>query len=150
MADPYRIRPASRADLGAVAALEARVFDDPWSKRAFMPHLDDHFLVAESAGSGGSAGTIIGYALARRIDAEAEILDVAVDLDVRRRGIGRALLTGLLTTLGGAGVAAVFLEVRASNAPAIALYGGLGFTPVGRRRGYYANPREDAVLLRRA
>jgi ribosomal-protein-alanine N-acetyltransferase len=138
-----RIRAASTADLDAIARIEAASFADPWSRRAFHAHLRDLFLAAE-CDSG-----VAGYLVARAMGDEAEILNVAVDATLRETGIGRALLEASLQTLRAAGVSAVFLEVRVSNAPARRLYEASGFAEVGRRRGYYDDPVEDAVVMRR-
>jgi ribosomal-protein-alanine N-acetyltransferase len=138
-----RIRRATAADLAAVAALERRVFPDAWPRDAFVPHLTDTFLLAEQDGA------LAGFLVARRVADEAEILDVAVAPECRRRGIGRALLRRSLDALGEDGVEVAHLEVRASNREAIGLYRTMGFREVGRRAGYYVSPREDAVLLAR-
>lgn len=140
---PCRIRAANSADLGAVARIEAAAFPDPWSAEQFRAHLGDVFLVAVAAEA------VIGYLVAWMAGPEAEILNVAVAADVRRQGSARALLTEALATLGRGGVTSVFLEVRPSNAAARRLYASAGFREVGRRRGYYATPREDALVLRR-
>ena len=143
MDDACRIRAASTADLAAVAAIEATAFPDPWSLGAFRAHLDDLFLVAET-GNG-----VIGYVIAWSAGTEAEILNVAVQSAARRQGAGRALLREALDRLTAAGAAAVYLEVRRSNAAALALYRAAGFREVAVRRGYYQAPREDALVLRR-
>lgn len=139
----YRIRAASTADLDAVGRIEAVSFADPWSRRAFQAHLRDLFLVVECDGA------VTGYLVARVMSDEAEILNVAVDPARRTAGIGRALLATSLDALTAAGVRAVFLEVRVSNDAARRLYEASGFAEIGRRRGYYADPVEDAVVMRR-
>lgn len=144
MADRYRIRAATSADLSAVAGIERASFDDPWSLASFRHHLADLFLVVEQ-GEG-----VLGYLIACRLGPEAEILNVAVTTAARRRGIAHALLDAALAQLAGAGVRRVFLEVRLSNAAARRLYERAGFAEVGRRRGYYHRPREDALVLARA
>ena len=68
--------------------------------------------------------------------------------DVRRGGIGRALVQAVISALAARGVRQIYLEVRESNAGARAMYGALGFQEVGRRRGYYRRPAEDAIVLR--
>lgn len=90
----------------------------------------------------------IGYVVARAAADEGELLNVAVQSEHRGRGIARALVGAALDRLAAAGVGSVYLEVRESNRTARLLYEGLGFREVGRRRGYYRKPREDAVLLR--
>lgn len=138
-----RIRAASSADLAAVAGIEAAVFPDPWSIAAFRAHLADCFLVAESDGG------MVGYLVARVVGPEAEILNVAVAPTERRRGAARRLVSHVLARFDAAGVTSTFLEVRASNGAALALYAAAGFREVGRRRGYYRMPREDALVLLR-
>ena len=85
-----------------------------------------------------------GYSVAAD---QADVIDVAVAPLYRRRGIARMLMEKMLTDAAAHGACDVFLEVRASNEGAIALYTSLGFTPCGVRKNYYANPREDAVLM---
>jgi len=143
MADACQIRAARSADLAAVLRLEAQAFADPWSMGMFRAHLDDLFLVAELD------ERVTGYLVGRTAHPEAEILNVAVAPGARRRGIGRALLDAALLRLERDGIDVVVLEVRASNAGAQRLYEVAGFHPVGVRRGYYAAPREDALVLRR-
>lgn len=77
------------------------------------------------------------------------MMNLAVLPAARRRGIARALVTALIRELAGGGVHSLTLEVRASNGPAKALYGSLGFVRVGCRRGYYLSPKEDGEILRK-
>jgi ribosomal-protein-alanine N-acetyltransferase len=138
---PCRTRPASPADLAAVTRIEARSFVDPWPADAFRPYLGALFWVAEDDGA------VVGYLVARTAGDEAEVLDIAVDPAARGRGIGRVLVTRALETLRDRGARRTFLEVRESNAVALKLYQSLGFLPVGRRRSYYRQPTEDALVL---
>jgi ribosomal-protein-alanine N-acetyltransferase len=94
-----------------------------------------------------AAGVLAGYGVCRRAADEGEILNLAVAAGARRHGAGRALARTMVAWLEGQGVRRVFLEVRRSNAPAIALYQALGFRITGTRRGYYAGPREDALVM---
>lgn len=135
------IRPATAEDLGALVQLEALALPDPWSRDQLAQALANPIGRAVLA----LEPEPVGYALGTTVAGEAEVLRVGVDPAWRRRGLGRALVEALLR---GCAAEEVFLEVRASNTPAIALYAALGFSPVGRRRGYYANG-EDAVVLRR-
>ena len=80
---------------------------------------------------------------------EGEIADVAVAPSARRRGVARTLIERVAADLMREGVRSLYLEVRESNLAARALYGAMGFTQVGRRRGYYQLPSEDALLLRK-
>ena len=95
-------------------------------------------------------GEIAGYGLGRAVAGSGEILNLAVAPERRRQGLAEAMLVSLLEALGQREVTEVFLEVRASNAAALALYRQHRFEPVGRRPDYYRRPREDALILRRA
>lgn len=136
------------ADVARVAAIERAAFSDPWPASAFQdalgatPPLLFFVAVRERATA--------GYVLARRVADEAEILNLAVAAEHRRRGVGRALVERVLGELRACGVRDAFLEVRESNRAAQGLYEGLGFRVVGRRPRYYRRPVEDALLLRAA
>jgi ribosomal-protein-alanine N-acetyltransferase len=154
-----RIRRCGTGDLERVAAIEQDSFSDPWTVEAFSVTLELRhlrFLVAEEGEEGeegerpgGAEPTLLGYVVALVMADEAEIADVAVARAVRRRGVGRALLERMIADVMDEGVRSLYLEVRESNVAARALYDSLGFVPVGRRRGYYQHPAEDALLLRR-
>lgn len=142
---PWRFRPATRADAAVLAGLERRCFSDPWPADAFAsalrtPHMQ--LFVAEAGLE------IVGYFVGRAVAGEGEILNLAVVPELRGQGLGRWLLEEGLGRLREAGVGEVFLEVRASNAAARALYRRRGFREVGRRREYYRHPVEDALVLR--
>ena len=99
------------------------------------------FLVAERDGAA------VGYVGCQTVLDEGYITNVAVSPDCRRQGVARALLDELKARAVQAGLSFVTLEVRASNAPAIALYEGAGFVRVGVRKNFYTAPTEDAVLM---
>ena len=143
-----RLRPARRRDLGGVEEIELKAFSDPWSQASFVALLDNPlvwFVVAEEPGTARLAGYIVAWFVAD----EAEIANLAVAQDVRRRGVGALLLDGALAESERRGARAVFLEVRQSNAAARALYRSRGFDEIGRRPRYYRAPVEDALVLRR-
>jgi len=143
----FRIRSGVPADAPALVAIERRSFGDPWSEASFREALGASWsfgLVAE-----GAEG-IIGYLIAREVAGSGEILNLAVDPPQRRRGIALALLESGLTALRRRHAEEVYLEVRVSNAAAQTLYRRAHFVPVGRRRAYYRNPIEDALVLRRS
>ena len=147
------IRRCVPTDLEQIARIEQASFSDPWSFETFsaalaLPHM--RFLVAEEAGrGGGGAPVLVGYVVALVVADEGEIADLAVAPSARRRGIARELLERMSSDVVEVGVRALYLEVRESNSAARALYESLGFEQVGRRRGYYQYPSEDALLLRR-
>lgn len=142
---PCRVRPAWPADAPVLAALERRCFSDPWSAESFRESLSTSLsfgLVAECGGE------IAGYLIGRETVGTGEILNLAVAPEWRRQRIGRLLLDAGLERLAARGADEVFLEVRESNAGALALYASAGFRPVGQRTGYYRSPRENALVLR--
>lgn len=124
-----------------IAAVCRRCFTDPWSERAVEETLraEQNYVITANNGE-------IGFAAASLALDTADILDVAVIPEMRGRGIARAMLVRLIGMLKENGATSIFLEVRASNAPAIGLYTSLGFKPCGVRKNYYTSPREDAAL----
>jgi ribosomal-protein-alanine N-acetyltransferase len=143
MDDDFRIRDATESDVGAIESIERASFPDPWSEESFQTLLAYPSFVAVD-----SEGQIAGYVFAVGVADAGEILNVAVSAEHRRRGLGRRLVEHALEALQGRGVIQIFLEVRESNAAARALYEALGFELIGRRRGYYRRPVEDALVLR--
>ena len=95
------------------------------------------------------AGSLLGYTVAWFVLDEAELANLAVAPESRGNGIGARLLASALAASEERGVATMYLEVRASNQSAIALYTSHGFAEIGRRRAYYRKPVEDALILRR-
>jgi ribosomal-protein-alanine N-acetyltransferase len=109
----------------------------------FIPEKQRLLLVAE-----GSPDEVLGFLVARHVDLEWELENIIVAPGARRRGIGKRLLDDLLGRARETNSAAVFLEVRESNAAARSLYEKAGFKQTGRRNQYYSKPSEDAVLYR--
>lgn len=154
------VRSALPGDVARVLTIESASFADPWTEEAFasalhLPHM--RFLVAEFQGTeperddGRPTGApaLVGYVLAMVLGVEGEVADIAVAPESRGQGIGGVLLDRVTLGLRQAGVRTLFLEVRESNAAARRLYDSRGFGAVGRRRGYYRHPVEDALVLRR-
>ena len=134
------------AHVAQVAELEKLCFSDPWSENSVASELKNPlslWLVALDD------ATVAGYVGSQSVQGEADMMNVAVHPDYRRKGIARQLVTELVAALAKKGVHSLALEVRASNAPAIALYEQLGFQQVGRRPNYYRNPKEDALILKK-
>ena len=129
-----------------IAALEKICFSDPWSERSIASELDNKLAFWLVATEGE---TVAGYIGSQTVMEETDMMNVAVHPDFRRQGIAEALVSGLVEHLKAMGSHCLTLEVRASNAPAIALYEKLGFAEIGRRKNYYRNPREDALILRK-
>lgn len=143
-----RIRPMSAADVNSVQALAATLQHAPhWTRKSWEALLISSAprrvaFVVEVA-----PGVIAGFAIVSLTPPEAELESIGVAPECQRQGIAHALYRAVESELRTAGVTAVLLEVRPSNAPARALYRALGFTEAGRRPGYYADPAEDALLL---
>ena len=146
--EPVAIGTASERDLAEIVELERASFTDPWSAASFAAVLKDavaFFAVARD----GASNSIAGYVVAWFAADEGEIANLAVRRPTQRRGIGAALLDAALDEGRRRGAAAVYLEVRDSNAAARALYASRNFAEVARRRNYYRKPEEDAIVLRR-
>lgn len=142
----FEIHDMTAAHVPQIAVLETRCFADPWSEGSVSSELDNPlslWLVAERNGQ------VLGYIGSQTVLDEADVMNVAVDPDQRRQGIGKALLQALAARLRQNGVVAVTLEARPSNEPAVRLYLQEGFRQVGRRKNYYHNPTEDALILRK-
>ena len=142
------IRRARAGDLPAILAIERVSFTDPWSHGSFAALLEQprvYFSVALDPAS----GALVGYTVAWFVLDEAELANLAVAPEARGNGIGAQLLKSALAASDARGSATMYLEVRASNIAAIALYTAHGFAEVGRRRAYYRKPVEDALILRR-
>ena len=148
-----RIEPMRAADLEAVLHIERASFHTPWSRQAFLHELERNQVaglwVARAGRSGGAdgTGTVVGYLCLWAVADEVHVTNLAVDPAWRGEGIGRLLLGTLLVHHRAGGAHRAFLEVRPGNVGARRLYKGLGFREVGRRRGYYVDTGEDALLL---
>jgi len=143
----WKCTPLSTRDAARCAGLHRTGFAKGWSTAEFERLLSSPSVVADGA---GVDGVIAGFVLSRRAADEAEILTVAVDPAVRKRGLAGALFGFHLSRLVQSGVSSVFLEVDEANAPALALYRRYGFKRVGERRGYYAladGRRATAVVM---
>jgi [ribosomal protein S18]-alanine N-acetyltransferase len=137
------IRRLTYADLPQIIAVERRAFPTPWSLAMFVLELSKPAGVCLAALRDGE---MLGYLICSRYDTVWHIMNVAVDPARRREGIGSALLADLLRRIDGRG-ARFTLEVRESNVGAIELYKRFGFAPAGRRRRYYQDNGEDAVVM---
>lgn len=129
-----------------VAQLETVCFSDPWSERSIASEITNPlstWIVALED------DRVVGYVGAQSVPPEADMMNLAVSPDYRRKGIAQSLICALIEKLRGEGICSLTLEVRASNQPAITLYEKLGFAVAGRRPRYYSNPREDALILRK-
>ena len=142
--DDILVRGAVKEDIPAIAVLEQLCFSVPWSEKALgetiaSPHARLFCAVLD--------GTVIAYGGCYLLGDDADITNIATHPDFRRRGAAAAVLQALTACAEEAGMQAIHLEVRASNAPAIALYEHFGFSVDGIRKNYYKNPTENAILM---
>ena len=129
-----------------VAQLEKLCFSDPWSENSVASELNNPlslWLVAVEEDK------VLGYVGSQTVMGETDMMNIAVHPDFRRFGIAEALIGALVDGIRSMESHCLTLEARASNAPAIGLYGKLGFQQIGLRKNYYRNPREDALILRK-
>jgi ribosomal-protein-alanine N-acetyltransferase len=140
------LRLARVGDVEQLARIERDAFSDPWPESAFREFLDRaHARCSVAVDANDRA---IGYCVMLVMADEAEIANIAVARENRRTGVAALLLDDAIATARERHVSALYLEVRTSNAAARALYESRNFRMVGRRRGYYQHPTEDALILR--
>jgi ribosomal-protein-alanine N-acetyltransferase len=137
------IRRLTYADLPQVIAIERRSFPTPWSLAMFVLELSKPSGICLAA---EDPDGIVGYCICSRYDTVWHIMNVSVDPDRRREGIATALLDELLRRVDD-DEPRFTLEVRTSNAGAIELYQRFGFRAAGRRRRYYQDTGEDALIM---
>lgn len=140
----YTIRQMKTEDAEALGRLDKLCFSVPWSEKSFRDEAQNDkavYLVAEENGE------IIGYIGFWNIIDEGHITNICVHPDKRRRKIASALLEMAARTAIKNKLVLLTLEVRCSNAAAKGLYESFGFVEVGRRRAYYTQPVEDAVIM---
>ena len=132
-------------DLAQAFAIECRSHAFPWSEKTFASNQGERFINLRL----DADGKMVAFAITQVVLDEASLFNIAVDPAFQRRGLGRQLLQHLIDELIKRDVLTLWLEVRASNLPAIALYEQLGFNQVSRRPNYYptASGREDAILM---
>ena len=140
------IEKMNASHVAKIAQLEKICFSDPWSENSIASELHNKLAFWLVAAEGE---IVAGYIGSQTVMEETDMMNVAVHPDFRRKGIAEGLINGLVEQLKAMGSRCLTLEVRASNAPAIALYEKLGFSEIGRRKNYYRNPREDALILRK-
>jgi ribosomal-protein-alanine N-acetyltransferase len=143
VSQPLEIRPLAYADLPQVIAIERRAFSTPWSLAMFVLELSKPTGICLAA---IRAGRIVGYLVCSRYDTVWHVMNIAVDPRLLRQGIAATLLERLFAQADAPGEQYT-LEVRPSNQPAIGLYERAGFSAAGKRRGYYHDNREDALIM---
>ncbi len=140
------VEPLSKSDLDAIFLIEQASYPDPWDREMLSSAWTQPYY-------GGikfvSDGEICGYLIALTVPPEVEILNISVAPNFRRQGIARKMMTRTLEDGRRQGCVQVYLEVRASNTPAIKLYESLGFTVIYTRQKYYRDGEEGLVMRAR-
>ncbi len=144
------IEPMREADIPTVQAIERDIFTTPWPRNAYHRELASknsaHYIVLRREdGEGGSE--IIGYGGMWRMYDEAHVTTIGVRQELLHQGYGRVLFAALVQAAYDLGAKWVTLEVRASNDNAMRMYEAFGFKVIGRRRGYYTDNGEDAIVM---
>lgn len=139
-----RIEALGPGDAPALVALVAQVLPHTWSAAALAEELSRPEAVVLGAWLDTA---LVGFVVVRVAVDEAELMLIGVRAEARRQRVAEALWQEVVRRVGPRGVVRVLLEVRAGNTGAQAFYTRVGFRPVGRRRGYYAEPPEDAVVM---
>ena len=140
------IREMKAQDVPQIAELERICFSDPWSAQSIATELDNSLSCWLVATDGEK---VVGYVGSQTVLDGSDMMNIAVAPDFRRKGLAEALVNALIDCLRQRKSRCLILEVRVSNTPAITLYGKLGFVEIGRRKNYYRNPKEDALILRK-
>lgn len=138
------IRSLTTSDISQVMAIERVSFRSPWSENMMKEEIDNpfsRFLLLEVG------GRVLGYLCAWFVGGEVHLMNLATHPEVRRRGVARTLLSELISRAKEEGANRVFLEVREGNYPAQCLYRSMGFQLMGRRKGYYSDTGEDALVM---
>jgi [ribosomal protein S18]-alanine N-acetyltransferase len=145
LSESVTIRDMKESDLEEILAIEKKSFADPWSRRLFketlsFPH-SVNFVLQEATGA------LVGYINFYLIAGEAHMLNLAIHRDWRKKGLASRLLNHAIDFLRHRGAAHFFLEVREGNLEAIRLYSKFGFEHIGRRKRYYVETNEDALVM---
>ncbi|OUS13212.1 ribosomal-protein-alanine N-acetyltransferase [Gammaproteobacteria bacterium 53_120_T64] len=140
----FTLRPATADDIPGLIKIESEVSPFPWSGKQFSDSLQSHRSYVLCKGN-----RLVGFLIFNQVLDEAELLNIAVKSSFQGEGLGACLLDYCLAEIAATALS-LFLEVRVSNFPAIALYEGRGFRHVGERKAYYhgESGREDAWIMR--
>jgi ribosomal-protein-alanine N-acetyltransferase len=139
------LEPMTVEDLDDVLVIERASFQTPWSRGAFRYELTQNRVARCSVARW--RGRLVGYLCLWEIGHEIHVTNLATHPDVRRHGVARALLGAVLDDARERAVTLAFLEVRPTNTEALGLYERFGFRVIGRRKGYYFDTGEDALVM---
>jgi ribosomal-protein-alanine N-acetyltransferase len=154
--DRYFIRRMKEEDLPAVRVIEALSFSNPWSDNTFRGEIQNTSVSfpmvtvrrpGHPVGAAVAVEEVVAYIIYWQIGDDVQVNNVAVHPDCRGLGLGEALMRYAIAKVREAGATFMTLEVRPSNAPALALYKKLGFEIMGTRKNYYTKPDEDAYVM---
>jgi len=143
----FSISGMSVEDIPGVLVIENTSFPTPWSESAFRYELLENPYASLFVAKTRDTVEVIGFACAWIVDQEMKINNIAVHPEFRARGVGTRFLKFLLEYASSQGCREVTLEVRPSNEVALHLYQQAGFVPVGRRKQYYTDTHEDAIVM---
>lgn len=143
----FFLRRMEEEDIPEILAIEKLSFPNPWKESTFRGEIDNKPISFPCVIVHKTKKEVIGYIIFWRLKEEVHINNIALHPDYRRKGIGEAVLGKVLAQVEREGAKYVTLEVRPSNISGLALYRKLEFKVLGIRRGYYHNPREDAIVL---
>ena len=138
------LRLMTTADINAVCAIEQQVQYAPWTPKLFSDSLERHLCWVAQKNQ-----QVVGFFVVQFIVDEAHLLNIAVDPTQQKQGIGRVLLDNVQQQAIAKKANTIFLELRATNQRALALYQMAGFNEIGLRKNYYpaAQGKEDAVIM---
>ena len=137
----------SPEDIPGVLEIESVSFPTPWSESAFRYELQENPYASLFVAKTRENPRVIAFACVWIVDQEMKINNIAVRPEFRARGVGSRFLRFLLSYAASQGCREVTLEVRPSNEVALHLYHSSGFAPVGRRKHYYSDTHEDAIVM---
>jgi ribosomal-protein-alanine N-acetyltransferase len=145
--DRYFVRRMRERDLPSVRAIEAMSFSNPWSEDTFRGEIQNAPVSSPLVVVRRPGDEVVAYIIYWQIRDDVQVNNIAVHPECRGLGIAEALMRFAIAKVRAAGAAFMTLEVRQSNAPAVALYKKLGFEALGTRRNYYTKPDEDACVM---
>jgi len=143
----YFIRRMRETDLGAVRAIEAMSFSNPWSEDTFRGEIQNTPVSSPLVVVRRPGDEVVGYIIYWQIRDDVQVNNIAVHPECRGRGLGEAMMRFAIAKVRAAGAEFMTLEVRQSNTSAVALYKKLGFEALGTRKNYYTRPDEDACVM---
>jgi len=143
------ITPATEEDISKIIEIEREAISPPWTHGALLSEIykDDSFFIIAVDDTGEPSPCVAGFAIIRQVGDDGELLQIAVDKNQRRLGVGDLLMEAVVAYAWKNTCNSIFLEVRRGNKPAVSLYEKHGFKSVRIRRDYYSDPVEDALVM---